>query len=502
MIYSAVIAMTVSAVGTAVLVLYSYAIRFGSLIVDSASLAGCILILLTPPIAYALALRFVAGRIDASEWLALWIGHLVLVLPLQFLVFEAARESCADLMLLASHTLGANHWQTLVFVYLPNMLRPAFFATVVGFFVSFDEVVIAIFVIDSSDATIPKRLWNEASQLATPEPAVIAVVLLSAFAFTLVIGEIIRRAAVVRLRRPDAGRPMRQLLKQFWQDLILHLAATAAASLVTLLPLWGSASWLLKVTVVAALVVLFNGAILLRRARAGVVQLVKFAAHETGSESPVVLEYLLSSLGDELKNRRKTLTEKWLELDAKSLEDFVAICFRNCRGRHIGTDRHVPSEFRKLYPTYLVSETAQRATNGDVRILLVEVEQLKKDEASNAPEVWLFLQKHPQDGVRLLQATFAEATAAAARQDLASPDVGVFGNEVVVFFQPPVRNNGRKVVRVRLCPITDDWRPRLRAYLHDLLRMAKRLAIGSQGSVEAHHRSQEEVDKDLSDFAL
>lgn len=193
LIYSAAVATTVTAAGTAALLMYSYAIRFSSWIVDSASLASCILILLTPPIAYALALRFVTGTIDTPEWLALWVGHLVLVLPLQFLVFESAREGCSDQMLLASHTLGANHWQTLVLVYLPNVLRPALFAAVVGFFVSFDEVVIAIFVIDSSDVTIPKRLWNEASQLATPEPAVIAVMLLFAFAVLLVVAETVRR---------------------------------------------------------------------------------------------------------------------------------------------------------------------------------------------------------------------------------------------------------------------------------------------------------------------
>lgn len=106
------------------------------------------------------------------------------------------------------------------------------------------------------------------------------------------------------------------------------------------------------------------------------------------------------------------------------------------------------------------------------------------------------MQAHVRDGPRLLRVDCEYAQKAATRQGLPSPDVGIFGRRFVVFFQPPPRNS-RGAIRVKLCPITDDLRRRLRAYARELGLAAKALYFSPQGKVQDQDRPQDEVDKDL-----
>ena len=111
---------------------------------------------------------------------SLYCGHLAVILPLQYLVFQAATRSVERDTLWAARTCGATHFDTFWQIFAPNM-RPAIFAALVlGFFASFDEVVIALFVLDASIYTVPLRLWKNVSPVVTPEAAVISTLLLCA----------------------------------------------------------------------------------------------------------------------------------------------------------------------------------------------------------------------------------------------------------------------------------------------------------------------------------
>lgn len=191
--YSLLVAVGVAIAGTVVLLVHSYLARYGSRLLDTMSFASIVCVLLTPPITYGMALRLTGSWIGCPEWFLLALGHLVLTLPLQFMVFEASRERVDSEMLYAGSTMGASHFTNLVQVYFPNMLAPSFYSFVVGFFVSFDEVVVALFVIQSSAVTVPRRLWDNVSHLATPDPAVIAVLLLALFVLAFAAGEVLRR---------------------------------------------------------------------------------------------------------------------------------------------------------------------------------------------------------------------------------------------------------------------------------------------------------------------
>lgn len=181
---------------------------------------------------------------------------------------------------------------------------------------------------------------------------------------------------------------MPKLAGLFRKDLVVHGFVTLlAAGVVALIPIWDPLSIVLKTIVVAVLIVLLNIAIALRRARTGVRQLIDLAWGEAGAEASVVLDFLLSPLAATVRVQWTQLINGWLELDVDRLESFGDICFRHCRGKYVGTDRHVPSEFRALYPRYLESESTRRATTGDVRVLLVGIQQLKNDEETRYDDV-------------------------------------------------------------------------------------------------------------------
>jgi putative spermidine/putrescine transport system permease protein len=60
----------------------------------------------------------------------------------------------------AARSLGANAWRTLRYVTLPSIRESIIAGAIFSFLVSFDEVVIAIFVGGPSATTLPKQMWE------------------------------------------------------------------------------------------------------------------------------------------------------------------------------------------------------------------------------------------------------------------------------------------------------------------------------------------------------
>lgn len=191
--YSAILGIVVSGAGCLMLTLHFYFMRYVSLRFDQAAYVSILMVVLVPTISYALALRILGGSLHIHETLLLLIGHVVLVLPIQFFVLESKQEGVATNLLFAGSTLGASHVRNIGVVYLPLMIDALLSAFIVGFFLSFDELVIATFIIDSRLATVPKRLWDEVNRSMDPAPAVISCLVAGAYLSTLFATVLVRR---------------------------------------------------------------------------------------------------------------------------------------------------------------------------------------------------------------------------------------------------------------------------------------------------------------------
>lgn len=181
LLYSTGLALAVSLSGCALLTAHFFYVRGAPKWTEPFSYGISVMPALVPAVVYALALRLIGGRLGLPEQALLGLGHLVFVLPVQYFVFETIQEGVSSDIIDASQTLGATPLRTLFIVYVPAILGAIRAAFVVGFFFSFDEIVVAAFVIESPLATVPKRLWDSVNRSMNPDPAVIATLLFFAY---------------------------------------------------------------------------------------------------------------------------------------------------------------------------------------------------------------------------------------------------------------------------------------------------------------------------------
>jgi putative spermidine/putrescine transport system permease protein len=182
--YSIILGIGVSIVGTLTASTYNYLSNFiaGPLsgATDTIIFVLMTTILLTPLIPYALSLRQASSITHVPIWVFMFLGHLSVILPLQYFILEAARGLVPADMLEAGRSLGASHWGNMLSIYFPSVLPALLGSLALGFFLSFDEVVLAVYLLEGGDVTIPLRLWQNLSHTVTPAPAVISVLIASA----------------------------------------------------------------------------------------------------------------------------------------------------------------------------------------------------------------------------------------------------------------------------------------------------------------------------------
>jgi ABC-type spermidine/putrescine transport system permease subunit II len=121
------------------------------------------------------------------------IGHTVVAMPLVFTTVSAALRGYDPALELAAMTLGANSWRAFVHVTLPMISSGLAIGGIFAFAISFDELMLALFLASARTETLPRLLWEHLAQTVTPAIAAVATLILL-FTFLLL-------AAVLLLRR-------------------------------------------------------------------------------------------------------------------------------------------------------------------------------------------------------------------------------------------------------------------------------------------------------------
>ncbi|MFL9925863.1 ABC transporter permease [Herbaspirillum lusitanum] len=120
------------------------------------------------------------------------MAHGLLALPFVISNVAGALRQRGDTLSLAARVMGASPLQALWFVTLPS-LRPALISSYIfAFFVSFDELVVALFVMGRNE-TLPMRIWSNVRDDLTPVVAAVATLLIVATIVALLISEIFSR---------------------------------------------------------------------------------------------------------------------------------------------------------------------------------------------------------------------------------------------------------------------------------------------------------------------
>lgn len=121
------------------------------------------------------------------------IAHLVVALPFSIITISAALDTFDPAIENAAIICGANPWEARLRVTLPAINHGIFAAAIFSFLISWDEVVLAIFMASPSLQTLPVRVWTTLRQDLTPVVAAASTVLVCITIFFMVIATVIRR---------------------------------------------------------------------------------------------------------------------------------------------------------------------------------------------------------------------------------------------------------------------------------------------------------------------
>lgn len=141
--------------------------------------------MIVPPIVSALAFYKLFAQLRLIDtFLGVIMAHTLLATP-YVLVTVAASLATIDLRQeQASRSLGASTWRTLRSVIVPQILPGVTAGAVFAFIISWDEIVVTLFIAARTVYTLPRKMWDGINEAVDPTIAAAATVL---FLLTMVL---------------------------------------------------------------------------------------------------------------------------------------------------------------------------------------------------------------------------------------------------------------------------------------------------------------------------
>lgn len=191
---SARIAISVTVLSVAIGLLASLALTRGTFRGREALRALFITPMILPVVVLAVALYAFFLRIGLNGTMTGFVlAHLVLALPFSVISICNALEGFDKSIEDAAILCGATPWEARIRVTFPAISHGLFAAAVFSFLVSWDEVVVAIFMASPTLQTLPVRIWTTLRQDLTP--------VIAAASTLLVLLTIVLMFAAVLVRR-------------------------------------------------------------------------------------------------------------------------------------------------------------------------------------------------------------------------------------------------------------------------------------------------------------
>ncbi|MCB1883817.1 MAG: ABC transporter permease [Geminicoccaceae bacterium] len=150
--------------------------------------------MILPVVVLAVALYALFLRVGLNGTLAGFvIGHLILALPFSIISITGALEGFDKAIEDAAVVCGAHPFEAKLRVTLPALKLGLFGAAVFSFLVSWDEVIVAIFMASPTLQTFPVRIWGVLRQDLSP--------VIAAASSLLVLLTLVLMAAAALVRR-------------------------------------------------------------------------------------------------------------------------------------------------------------------------------------------------------------------------------------------------------------------------------------------------------------
>jgi putative spermidine/putrescine transport system permease protein len=156
--------------------------------------AFLLLPLIIPQIISAMAfyrLWIPMGLLDSYSGLI--VAHTILAAPMVLITVSASLANFDPKLEQASRNLGASNWTTMRRVILPSVRPGVMAGALFAFILSWDEIVVTLFLSKFTVYTLPRRMWNGIRENTDPTVAAAAVVLIAITIIAFVVSALISR---------------------------------------------------------------------------------------------------------------------------------------------------------------------------------------------------------------------------------------------------------------------------------------------------------------------
>jgi putative spermidine/putrescine transport system permease protein len=188
------IAIIVTVLSVALGLLASLALTRGTFRGREALRALFITPMILPVVVLAVALYAFFLKLGLSGTLTGFVlAHLVLALPFSIISISNALEGFDKSIEDAAILCGASPWEARLRVTLPAISHGVFAAAIFSFLVSWDEVVVAIFMASPTLQTLPVKVWTTLRQDLTPVIAAASTMLVLVTIALMLLAALIRK---------------------------------------------------------------------------------------------------------------------------------------------------------------------------------------------------------------------------------------------------------------------------------------------------------------------
>lgn len=150
---------------------------------------------IVPNIIVALGIFIMAVRFGASDnELTLIAAHAAIGLPFVVLIVGSAYRQIDPTMERAARIMGAGPVRAFLTATLPPLTPAILAAGIFAFFISFDELIISLFLMSSAE-TLPMRIWNDLRFEINPTIAAVSVFFVLVTTIAMTGAELLRRRA-------------------------------------------------------------------------------------------------------------------------------------------------------------------------------------------------------------------------------------------------------------------------------------------------------------------
>lgn len=176
---SAKVAVIVTALSVTLGLLASLALTRGKFVGRNALKTFCMTPMVLPVVVLAVALYAFFLRLGLNgTMIGFVIGHLIIALPFSIITISNSLDSFDISMEEAAQICGASPLQVKLRVTLPSIRLGLFAAAIFSFLVSWDEVVLSIFLASPTLRTLPVLIWSTLRQDLSPVIAAASTLLI------------------------------------------------------------------------------------------------------------------------------------------------------------------------------------------------------------------------------------------------------------------------------------------------------------------------------------